>query len=149
MDSAVLPFAYLDSIEIYPTATRGHRQVGKVASPHGHDVVADLLDTIGWREVLGVAEAVRDRRGLGMDWRGFRYPTDELDPGEERFNGVEIYTPLGEVHVDPEGFHRLMARFFTALIEGVTALDHSARREPWWPTFVELAAQISARAAAR
>jgi hypothetical protein len=92
-----------------------------------------------------VASGVYDREGIGADGVGFRYPTDELDPGETPFDGVDVYNPLGSVLVSLAAFERLMSRYFQIVVKVASARHHSATEQPWWDDFVRMASGIKQR----
>jgi hypothetical protein len=98
---------------------------------------------------LYLAGGVRDRIGIGQDDPGFRYPGDELHPGEESFEDVNMYNPVGEASVGVEALERLAAGYFRALVEGVARFDDQVSRDPWWPEFVAATAEIERRVASQ
>jgi hypothetical protein len=103
------------------------------------------FDVFGGRDLLYLANGVRHRRGIGKDDSGFRYPGDELEPGEEPFENVDVYNPLGEAFVSVPAFERLAARYCRAIVEGARAIDDPVTRQPWWPEFVAATEEIEGR----
>jgi hypothetical protein len=95
-----------------------------------------------------VASGVRDREGIAADETGFRYPTDELDPGEEPFEGVKVFNPLGEVEVSVDAFERLMARYLRASVGSAVGRRHPLVAEVWWPDLVRMVDEIEQRTSA-
>ena len=143
----MIPDDKIDDISIDPIRTQDPiRGLGRIRGDDSVSVVTSTLDFFGWSRLPLVVDGVADRQGIGTDRVGFRFPTDDdLDPGEE-FEGVEIYNPLGTVHVSLDAFERLMVRFFHALILGAEAYDEPITRTPWWQTFKEQTARVAKRA---
>lgn len=142
----VIPDALVDSLAIEP-ASAGHpaHVTGDVEGAEELRILKGTLDYFGWSLMMYLASGVRDREGIGADGTGFRYPTDELDPGEEPFDGVDVYNPLGEVLVGVSAFERLMARYFRALIVGAERHRDPVVRQSWWPEFVAATELIERR----
>lgn len=124
----------------------GTRTIGRVTGPPELVALTTALDFFNWRRLPLVAEAVRDRQGINIDDIGFRYPGEDLDPGEEPFEEVEVFGPLGSVFVSVSGFERLMARYFRTLQTGAEAARDPVIEEPWWTRFVEMTEEIERRA---
>jgi hypothetical protein len=142
----VIPDELVDGLSIVPAKTdRPARAIGVIEGPDELRVLKSLLDFPSWSEMMYVASGVRDREGIGADGTGFRYPTDELDPGEEPLEGMDVYSPLGEVQVSVPAFERLMARYFRALITGAERHRDPVIRASWWPDFVKATVQIEDR----
>lgn len=118
---------------------------GPIQGPRELLALTSALQSLAWpNNLMYVAMGVRDHEGIGIDGTGFRYPAD-LDPWEERFDGVEVYSPLGDVYVSLPAFERLMARFLHAVIVGSTRTQAPVVRESWWPEFVAAVEQIEQR----
>ncbi|MEA2672664.1 MAG: hypothetical protein QOG45_2884 [Chloroflexota bacterium] len=143
---ARLPDDVVDAILAEPVTTQDPiRSVGRITGPHEALVPITTFDVFGWRDLLYLANGVRHRRGIGKDDSGFRYPGDELDPGEEPFEDVDVYNPIGEVFVSMPAFERLAARYFRALVDGAARIHDPVTRQPWWPEFVAATEEIEGR----
>jgi hypothetical protein len=149
MSRAHLPDEIVDAILVEPTRTQDPiRSIGRIVGPREAIVPVTTFDAFGWRSLMYLAGGVRDREGIAKDDAGFRYPGDELDPGEEPFDDVDVYNPMGEVFVSVPAFERLAARYFRALVDGAEATDDPVTRQPWWPEFVAATEEIERRVSA-
>lgn len=98
----------VDSVRAEPVRVPLYgRSVGRLLGPPETDIPIDVFDVFGWRDLMYLASGVRDQEGIGQDDSGFRYPGDELDGGEEPFDDVKVYNPIGEVFVSVPAFERL------------------------------------------
>jgi len=148
MTSARLPDDIVDAIRTEPVHTGDpFRTVGRISGPHEALVPVTMFDVFGWRNMLYLANGVRHRSSIGKDDAGFRYPGYDLDPGEEPFDDVDVYNPMGEVFVSIPAFERLAARYFRALIDGAQRIDDPVVRQPWWLEFVAATEEIEGRVA--
>jgi len=140
----------IDSIVIEPVASGLlGRSVGIVRGPATAGPVIITLKAFGWEAMPYAARAVTRGVGMSYDDAGFRYPGEDLDPGEEPFDGVQVHNPLGEATVSIPAFERLMLRYFRALITGAERLHDSVVEEAWWPEFVTLTNEWERRLAAQ
>lgn len=140
----------IDSIIAEPLPVQRYgRSLGRLTGPRQASVAVSVFDVFGWSDLLYLAGGVRDRMGIGQDDSGFRYPGDELNPGEEPFKDVHVYNPVEEASVGVEAFERLAARYFRTLVEGVAGLDDPVSREAWWPEFVAATEEIERRVASQ
>lgn len=64
---------------------------------------------------------------------GYTLPHEWLEPGEPERPGVEIYTPLDSVLVEPAAFRRFVERYLATLCAAVHAQDHPWGKLPDWP----------------
>ncbi|WP_163512626.1 hypothetical protein [Fodinicola acaciae] len=140
-----LPDSVLDAIACEPVRTRPARLFCAVTGPPAATVVTDFLSLQHWSKLRYFLEGVRRQAGADFDDAGFAYDTDERDPDEVPFTGVELYMPWDGVLVSRSAFDRLMARFFAAVTRGAIAQDDAATREPWWPDFVAAVDDIQRR----
>ncbi len=146
MTETRIPDEVVDAITTEPVPVeRIVRSIGRICGPREAQVPVGVFDVFGWRHLMYLANGVRHRRGIGKDGSGFRYPGDELDPGEEPFEDVDVYNPIGEVFVSVPAFERLAARYFRALVDGAGAVGDPVTREPWWAAFVAATEEIEAR----
>jgi hypothetical protein len=144
--SKVINDGLVDKIMIIPaTSEHPSRTIEKALCTEELAVVSSSLEFFSWSELLYLATAVLDRQGIATDGTGFRYPTDEVDPGETPLEGVEVYNPLGEVQVSVHAFERLMTKYFRAVIAGAEANRNPALQEEWWPRFVDAVQAVSQR----
>ena len=144
-----VPNAVLDSIsfEIIPDDV-----TPKILSPlNGNDISITCFvisaGSFASRYWLGLSRAVGNQWGRSVNDSGFRYPTDELDPGEEPFEGVEMYVVENVIYVDLEAFERVMLRFFKAAIESAVTKNDPVLQEEWWPEFLQNVARVEERCA--
>jgi len=148
MTSERLSDQVIDAIRTEPVAVnKFDRSVGLITGPDDAVVPVTTFEVLGWRDVPAFANGVRRRSSIGIDDAGFRYPGSDLDPGEEPFDDVDVYNPVGEVFVSVPAFERLAARYFRALIEGAQRIDDPVLRQPWWPEFVAATEEIEGRVA--
>jgi len=98
-------------------------------------LVRDFFSWRHWSTLINVADCASSQSDCGINNSGFRFG-DELDPGEEPFEGVELYDPLGQVYIGRATFNRLMLRFFDAIIQGATEHQHPMLQESWWSAFL-------------
>ncbi|MEH2048834.1 hypothetical protein [Nostoc sp.] len=117
----------------------------QITEPKELLILTSSLNFFGWSDLLYIASGVGDQEGVGVDGTGFRYPTDELDPGEKPLEGVEVYNPLGEVQVSIPAFERLMLRYFRTLISEAKKLNNPIVEQPWWKEFVAITKKIEQR----
>jgi hypothetical protein len=142
-----LPDEVVEAIVTEPVRIeRFDRSVGRITGPREAKIPIGVLNVFGWRDLLYLAGGVRDRSGIAKDDAGFRYPGEELDPGEEPFDDVDVYNPIGEVFVSVPAFERLAARYFRALVDGAQAIDDPVTHQAWWPEFVAATEEIEERA---
>ncbi|MBD2767906.1 hypothetical protein IC235_08365 [Hymenobacter sp. BT664] len=135
----------VNSIQIQPRDVEGSLRLLDIKGSEEVLVITSTLGFFSLSEMLYVASGVHDREGIGIDNTGFRYPTDELDPGQEPLEGVEIYNPLGEVQVPILAFEHLMARYLRALITEAKKRNDSVIQQSWWCEFVMTTQQIEER----
>ncbi|MFI5268912.1 MAG: hypothetical protein ACHQ7M_16165 [Chloroflexota bacterium] len=86
------------------------------------------------------------REGIQVDEIGIRYPGDELDEGEEPFDGVKLISPMGEVLVSLDAFERFMARYLHAYITWLEEVKDPVIRQPEFDIVRETATALSQRA---
>jgi hypothetical protein len=85
------------------------------------------------------------REGIQVDEVGIRYPGDELDEGEEPFDGVKLVSPMGEVLVGLEAFERLMSRYLDTYISWLEQIGDPITRQPAFDTVRRTAAALTER----
>lgn len=135
----------VNSIQIEPTKVEGSLRPLDIKGSEEVLVITSTLGFFSWSEMNYIASGVHDGEGIGIDGTGFRYPTDELDPGEELLEGVEIYNPLGEVQISISAFEHLMVRYFRELIKEAEKGNESATQESWWSEFLSITEEIEER----
>ncbi|HEX4706026.1 MAG TPA: hypothetical protein VH352_28170 [Pseudonocardiaceae bacterium] len=143
--TARIPDARVDALEIRPGSGQGRLVETVGDGSEGHMLLVSTLVAFPTSLAYYVASGVADREGIGKDESGFRYPTDELDPGEEPFDDVDVYNPLGAVFVSIPAFERLMARYLRCLATVATATHDAVIDAPWWPDFLGAVDIIEAR----
>jgi hypothetical protein len=148
MTSKQLPDEVVDAIHTEPVCVdRFTRSVGIITGPDEALVPITTFNVLGWRDVPSFANGVRNRSSIGIDDAGYRYPGSDLDPGEEPFDDVDVYNPMGEVFVSVLAFERLAARYFRALIDGARKMGDPVLNQSWWPEFVGATEEIERRVA--
>lgn len=142
----------IEEIEIKPVDMKLYHDPIKVHSSPELAIIAGSLNFFGLNKIDVVSSAVLDREGIGINEIGFRYPTDELDPGEEPLQGVEIYNfSFGEIQLSIYAFEKLMARYFRAVIEeterqvAIQKPEDDPTKKSWWSEFVGATEQIEQR----
>ena len=142
----------IETLEIKPVENKLYFRPVKIYGSQELITIYSSLNFFSMSEMNYVASAVLDREGIGTDGTGFRYPTDELDPGEEPLQGVEIYNPsFGEAQLSIPAFEKLMARYFRAVIEETqkqvkqTKPEDDPTHKPWWSEFISATEQIEQR----
>ena len=142
----------IETLEIKPVENKLYFRPVKIYGSQELITIYSSLNFFSMSEMNYVASAVLDREGIGTDGTGFRYPTDELDPGEEPLQGVEIYNPsFGEAQLSIPAFEKLMARYFRAVIEETQKQvkekkpEDDPTKKPWWSEFVSATEQIKQR----
>lgn len=119
-----------------------HQRLRVLNCPRELRVIRDYFSRSHTSTLMYIARAVRDQENVGINGSGFRYAHNELDPGEEPFEGVEIYDPLDELYISQEAFDGLMNGFFSALRKGA---KNRLAKEPWWQEFVDISQQLKKR----
>lgn len=105
-------------------------------------VLQDLLTTKFWSSLVQfIAPGILNHHGRVDEYSGFLFP-DDLDPGDESFEGVKVFDPLTTIYVSQDAFDRLLSRYFQAIIEGVTKYNKDEQKEDWWPEFANIAEQL-------
>ena len=135
----------VNSIQIQPTNVKNSLRQIDIKGAEEVLVITSALGFFNWSEMTYVASGVHDREGIATNGNGFRYPTDELDPGEEPLEGVEISNPLGDVQVTISAFEHLMARYFRAMITEAKKHNDSVTQQSWWSKLVVTTEQIEER----
>lgn len=125
----------IDAIEIIWEQTPTYQGTKALYIPDELRVIRDFFSRRFWSTLINIADAVSDQSDSGVNNSGFRFG-EELDPGEEPFEGVELYDPLDQVYISRAAFNRLMLRFFDAIVQGVTVHQHPLLQEHWWPEFL-------------
>lgn len=126
--------ALIDRITFQPPA-RGSLHKIDVIAPEGHWITASVLQSISWFALRYCAQAVVQQHGFSDDESGVEYPTD-LDPDEDTFEGVRMYSFDQEMFVSAAAFDRLMLRYFEQMKEIATHQDLPVLAEPWWPEYL-------------
>lgn len=135
-----------ESLEIKSVDSQIYKRFIKVDGPQELMVATSSLNFFSVKDILYIASGVLDREGIDVNGTGFRYPTDELDPGEEPLEGVEIYNPtFGEIQLSISAFENFITRYFRATIVEVEKQNDSVIQESWWSTFTEITTQIEQR----
>ena len=142
----------IEEIEIKPVDMQRYYDPVRVYSSSELKVISSSLNFFSMSEINYVASGVLDQEGIDVNGTGFRYPTDELDPGEEPLQGVEIYNPsFGEAQLNISAFEKLMARYFRAVITetekqvAIQKPEDDVTKKPWWSEFVKATEQIEQR----
>ena len=136
----------VEGISINVLENRGSlRSMIQISGPNDLTILINSLSFFNWGVLFYIASGVCDGKGVAIDGTGFRYPTDELDPGEEPLEGVEVYNPLGEVQVSVSSFEQLMLRYFRASISGAEQYNKSMLTHAWWNEFVAITETIGQR----
>lgn len=86
------------------------------------------------------------REGIQVDEIGIRYPGDELEEGEEPFDGVKLVSPMGEVLVSLGAFERFMARYLSTYIAWLEEVNDPVTQQPDFDIVREAAAALAQRA---
>lgn len=108
--------------------------------------ITSSLNFFSISDMLYIASGVLDRQGIDINETGFRYPSDELDPGEEPLKGVKIYNPtFGKVQLNISTFENLMCRYFRAIIVETEKQNSNLKEKSWWSKFIEITEQIEQR----
>ena len=138
-----IPDAALDAVTFTPNP--GSTPLVRVEH-YPDDVVGVLFGSQDWDHLRYWASALAGNSGGAFDGTGFALDTDELDPGEEPFSGVQLFAPWGdEVLVSLPAFERLLARFYGAVVAATRPGD-PAREQPWWPAFLDDVQTVRRRA---
>ena len=142
----------IEEIEIKPVRDRLYFNPIDLCGSLEIQVVTSSINFFGFSQLNYVASGVLDREGIDVNSTGFRYPTDELDPGEEPLQGVKIYNPaFGEAQLSVPAFEKLMARYFRAVIKetqkqvAIEKPEKDPTKESWWSEFVRATEQIEQR----
>ena len=130
----------IDQLEIVWDDASGRSRV--LNCPLELRVIRDYFSRSHASTLMYIAKAVRNQENMGINGSGFRYAHNELDPGEEPFEGVEIYDPFDELYVSQEAFDELMNDFFLVLRKGA---KNRLAKEAWWKEFVDISQQIEKR----
>jgi hypothetical protein len=126
----IVSAADADAVRFVPTGA-GNRLFDAVcAETYGTaGVVWSALHSVSWSFVELVARSVESRFGTSWNDCGIRYPVeDRLDPGEEPFEGVEVYTPVSQCLVPQDAFERLMVRYLRTVVAAVHTNAHPDAR---------------------
>ncbi|MBW4448469.1 MAG: hypothetical protein KME38_16780 [Spirirestis rafaelensis WJT71-NPBG6] len=144
--SNLIKDSLVDSISLgTPSSVSSLKLITQISEPKELLILTSSLNFFSWSDLLYVASGVRDQEGVGIDGTGFRYPTDELDPGEEPLEGVEVYNPLGEVQMSIPAFERLMLRYFRTIMSEAEKHNHPIVEQSWWKEFVVITEKIEQR----
>jgi hypothetical protein len=137
--------ALVDNINVSPAPVTSLEAVDVVAPPD-LIVVKHLLQPFAWRHLGELAEYVRDAISWGHEIGDFRF-SDDLEPGEDSFDGVQLSDPIHKVVVTRAAFDRLMIRYFDAIIHGAHERNLPVLHEPWWAEFLSNVEVIRSRVA--
>ena len=85
------------------------------------------------------------REGIQVDEVGIRYPGDELDDGEEPFEGVKLVSPMGEVLMSLDALERLMARYLTTYIAWLDQTQDPVTKQLSFDTVRQAATALAER----
>jgi hypothetical protein len=108
-------------------------------------VIRDLLSHESWQHfVQFFLPGALHHHGRVSNESGFRFQSD-LDPGDEPFEGVELFDPLDTIHISEPAFDRLMNRYFEVIIRAVAAHQGPELGAPWWQAFVDGARALDHR----
>jgi hypothetical protein len=117
-----------------------------VDAPPELRMIRDFLSTRFWQHfVQFIAPGVLRRHGRISNESGFTFQSD-LDPGDERFEGVQMVDPIDTIYISEGAFDRLMSRFFNAVIDGARRHQKPVIHADWWPELVSTARDIERRA---
>lgn len=142
-----LPDRCLDELDFVWTNEAGYRGPSVLGDTPATRLARDFLAQPRWQRLVDfIAPGVLARHGRGAEYSGFTFPED-LDPGDEPFEGVELYDPIEAFHVSQAAFDRLMSRYFDVIIDAVTQEQGPELDEPWWPELVRIAGELRARLA--
>jgi hypothetical protein len=110
-------------------------------------VIKSFLSRENWQSfVQFIALGVADHHGRVREDSGFIFATD-LDPGDEHFDGVQLFDPIDTIYIREPTFDRLMNRYFVTIINAAMSRHRPELAEPWWPSFVATANRLRSRVA--
>ena len=142
----MIPDASVDGLVLAWVEEPGWRGPRVVGAPPELRMFRDFLTRSSWQHfVRFIAPGVLARHGRVAEYSGFQFASD-LEPGDEPFEGVELFDPIDTLHVSEGAFDRLMSRYFDCIIEGVHAHGGPEAQQGWWPELVRLADQLRQRA---
>ncbi|MBD2354459.1 hypothetical protein H6G41_07430 [Tolypothrix sp. FACHB-123] len=108
-------------------------------------VIRDFLNTPFWgNRIRFIFSGVLERSGRISDESGFLFPED-LEPGDEPFDGVQMFDPLDTITLSDGAFDRLMSRYFRVVLDRAESLNLPITQEPWWGAFADATVQIEQR----
>ena len=100
--------------------------------------VRNLLDGLPPRLLPGALFALQQCQSFATEEEGFDFSAETGTPATA---SVTVYDFIRSTPMGRPAFERLMARFFTALVQAVQNQQDPLADEPWWPA---LAADVGA-----
>ncbi|BAY62180.1 hypothetical protein NIES22_22490 [Calothrix brevissima NIES-22] len=136
--------AVIDALDIGWDDTNARPYVSN--APEEVRVIRDMLDMrFCWESrVEFFFPGVLDRIGRVTNESGFLFPED-LEPGDEPFDGVQMFDPLDTITLSDGAFDRLMSRYFRVVLDRSESLKLPITQEPWWSAFADATVQIEQR----
>ncbi|HEU4326159.1 MAG TPA: hypothetical protein VFS21_23665 [Roseiflexaceae bacterium] len=131
----VLDDRLVDAVEIVWEQTPTYQGTVVRQAPDELRVIRNYFTRRFWSSLPSIARSASGQSDSGVNGSGFRFG-QELDPGEEPFEGVELYDPLDQIYISRPAFNRLMLRFFEMIIRGATEHGHPLLQELRWPEFL-------------
>jgi len=121
----------------------------RVIDPAGDlRVIREFLTRDPWQWFIQfVIPGVVAHHGRVVEYSGFHFIGD-LDPGDELFEGVQIFDPIDTIYVSEAAFEQLMSRYVAVIVNAVTERQRPEMNEPWWPELVANGRLLAERAAA-
>ncbi|MEH2077043.1 MAG: hypothetical protein V7K57_22025 [Nostoc sp.] len=108
-------------------------------------VIHDFLNTPFWGNRLRfIFSGVLERSGRISDESGFLFPSD-LEPGDQIFEGVQMFDPLDTITLSNGAFDRLMSRYFRVVLDHAESTGLPITQEAWWGAFADATPQIEER----
>ncbi len=102
-----------------------------VAPPHVQ-AVRDWLGEPTWTKVIVIVSGLERGEGASLSDSGHTLPHEWPEPDEPARPGVEVFTPLDRVFVEPVAFRRLLGRYLATICDAVNAQGHAWGKRPDW-----------------
>lgn len=108
------------------------RLVNSTQSP-APAALRNLLDYLPSRRLPAAMQALQQRQSFATEEEGFDFLPETGTPATA---SVTVYDFIRSTAISRPAFERLMARYFTALVQTVQTQQDALLDAPWWPALI-------------
>ncbi len=90
--------------------------LAKIEPSDSNPVLSSFVSYLNWMSLTILSDAIKNKSGFSSNDHGFRFPSD-AEEWEEKVDGVQIFSPIGEEVYPESEFHSFMAKYLNFILD--------------------------------